>query len=282
MIVVTSLEKLKRILNKPKKKEKIGFVPTMGALHCGHLSLIRTARRVCDFVVVSIFVNPIQFGPGEDFKRYPENFRKDQALLKGQGVDLVFYPSVKAIYPDDFSTYVEETSLSRVLCGKSRPGHFPGVCTLVTKLFNIIRPDIACFGQKDYQQALIIKKMIKDLNLSIKIKILPIVREKDGLALSSRNAYLNNQQRKDALALSLALRLAKKLINSGERNPEKIKAGMRDLIISQKSNKIDYLTIANAENLKTVKRIKGKILIALAVYLGKTRLIDNLILNVKK
>ena len=281
MFVTTDVLKTRRAVNLAKKKGKtIGFVPTMGALHRGHLSLIKTARSQCDFLAVSIFVNPIQFGPAEGLEHYPRNFQKDTRLLKKEGVDLVFHPSAKAVYPDNFSSLVGEQDLSNYLCGRSRPGHFQGVCTVVSKLFNIIGPDIVYFGQKDYQQAKIIQRLIQDLNFSIKIKILPIIRDKNGLALSSRNRYLTSQQRRDALLLYQALKLAKKRLSQGQVAPGVITRAMRRLISSVKSANVDYLEIVDAESLKKVKKIKGKILVALAVYVGRTRLIDNIIIDV--
>lgn len=259
---------------------KIGFVPTMGALHEGHLSLIRQARKENDYLIVSIFVNPTQFGPKEDFKRYPRPIKKDLALCRKEGVDFVFLPKTEDIYPKGYTTYVTVEGLSSLLCGRFRPGHFRGVATIVTKLFNIVQPTISYFGQKDYQQAIIIKRMVSDLNIPVKIKIMPIIREKDGLALSSRNIYLNAQERKDALILSKALSLAKLLIKSGNRVPTRIIQKMRQLIEEKKTAKIDYIEIVDSQTLKPLKKISGKCLIALAVWIGKTRLIDNAIIDV--
>ncbi len=284
MIVARSIPKVREIVNRAKRKAKIvGFVPTMGALHEGHLSLVRRARKECDFVVVSIFVNPTQFGPQEDFSRYPRNFKQDKLLLEKEGVDLVFYPTVSTMYPQQFSTYVEETSLSKYLCGKYRPGHFKGVCTVVAKLFNIVQPDVAYFGQKDFQQAQIIKRMVRDLNFPIKIKVLPIVREKDGLAMSSRNYYLTPSQRKKASFLYQALLLAKKFIQRGERDSSYLKKELENFI---KRNipeaKIDYIAFVSPSTLKDIDKItKGKVLVALAVHVGKARLIDNILINVE-
>ena len=281
MIIARSIRRIRQEISLNKKKGKlIGFVPTMGALHKGHLSLIKAARKECGYVVVSIFVNPLQFGPKEDFNAYPRIFSKDEKLLKTEGVDLVFYPSMSLMYTDNFSVYVEEVLLSRYLCGKSRPGHFKGVCTVVAKLFNIIQPDIAYFGQKDYQQAQVIKKMVKDLNFPLKIKIMPIVREKDGLAMSSRNSYLNPRERKEALCLYNSLELASEMIRNGARSSNIIIKNMKRLIQNEAPRaRIDYINIVNPLTLKDVKKIKGKVLIALAVYIGKTRLIDNMLLR---
>jgi pantoate--beta-alanine ligase len=261
------------------KKKTVGFVPTMGALHEGHLSLIRRCRRDNDIVVVSIFVNPAQFGPREDFRRYPRPIGKDIRICKKTGVDFIFYPAASSMYPAGFKTYVYVEQMSNLLCGKSRLGHFRGVATVVAKLFNIVNPDNAYFGQKDSQQAAIIKRMVGDLNFPVKITVMPTVRERNGLAMSSRNTYLSNAERNDALVLSEALKLAKKMIVSGVRDTAKIVSAMRRLISSKKSAKIDYLAIVNPLNLRAVKHISGACLLAVAVWIGKTRLIDNAILN---
>jgi pantoate--beta-alanine ligase len=279
LIIKTSL-KISNILTfKRKQGRDIGFVPTMGALHEGHLSLIKAARRENDIVVVSIFVNPIQFGPKEDLGKYPRPLSKDLALCRREKVDFVFCPKPLDIYPQDFSTYIEVKGLSGVLCGKSRPGHFRGVVTIVTKLLNIVRPDILYLGAKDAQQVVIIKKMIADLNMPVKVKVIPTVRERDGLALSSRNLYLNNDQREDALVLFQALNLAKILIKNGARDTKRIINRMQALI-KKKNAKIDYIEIADPDNLKPLKKILSKCLIALAANIGKTRLIDNLSIKV--
>ena len=262
-----------------QKGKTIGFIPTMGALHAGHLSLIRCARKENDLVVVSIFVNPSQFGPKEDFKKYPRNLKKDAALCKNEGVDVIFYPLVTGIYPAGFKTYVEVKELSDMLCAKSRPGHFKGVATVVTKLFNIVLPDTAYFGQKDAQQAVIIKRVVMDLNLAVRIKVMPIIREKDGLAMSSRNAYLDKKERKSAAVLYMGLKKAEGLIKKGAVNPQYIIRRMKNIIEKERAVKIDYISIVDAEDLRPLKRIKGKILLALAVRIGKVRLIDNLIIN---
>jgi pantoate--beta-alanine ligase len=257
----------------------IGFVPTMGALHEGHLTLMRQARRENDFVVVSIFVNPAQFGPREDFKKYPRSLKQDAILCRKKGVDIIFYPDIKEMYPVNYKTYVEVSNLSDCLCGKFRPGHFRGVATIVAKLFNIVSPDIAYFGQKDAQQAIIIQKMVLDLNMPLKIKIVPTVRNEDGLALSSRNLYLNPRERKDALIIYQALSLAQDLIRKGNTKSTSIIQKMRQLISSKKSARVQYIAIVDIEDLKPVQRIRDKVIIALAVYMGKTRLIDNIIIN---
>jgi len=262
-----------------KEGRSIGFVPTMGALHEGHLSLAKTARKHADVLVMSIFVNPIQFGPDEDLEKYPRAFKRDEELARSAGVDVVFYPSIKDMYPAGYATYVNVEGLTDTLCGAARPGHFRGVATIVTKLFHIVKPDIAYFGQKDAQQAILIKKMAEDLNLDIDIKVLPIIREKDGLAMSSRNTYLSPDERKDAAVLYQSLKKAEELMRSGERDAAKIIAAMTDMIKAKPNARVDYISIVDTKNLKDVSRISGEALIALAVFMGKTRLIDNIIVK---
>jgi len=259
--------------------KSIGIVATMGALHEGHLSLIRCARKENDIVAVSVFVNPIQFGPTEDLRKYPRDLKRDVLLCKKEGVDILFSPDIKEMYPDNYKTYVEVEGLSDKLCGKFRPGHFKGVATVVIKLFNIVSPNIAYFGQKDAQQSIIIQKMVKDLNLPVKIKVIPTMREIDGLAMSSRNAYLSPPERKEALVLYLALRLAKKLIKQGNNNSADIIRKMKQLIEAKETAKVEYIKIVNLGDFKPKVMMKGNALIALAVWFGKTRLIDNLILR---
>lgn len=263
------------------KGRTVGLVPTMGALHEAHLSLIRRARRENDSTVVSIFVNPAQFAPAEDFKRYPRDIKGDARLCKKEGVDILFYPGVKEMYPADYKTYVTVEGLSDYLCGRSRPGHFRGVATVVTKLFNIVAPDSAYFGQKDAQQAAIIKRLVRDLNLPVKIKVMPVIRDKDGLALSSRNIYLSGAERKEAAVLFSALKLAKGLVNKGLRDPRAVIRRVSGLIKTKKKARIDYVSVVDLENLEPVKKIKENCLIALAVWLGKTRLIDNITISGK-
>ncbi|MCM8823204.1 MAG: pantoate--beta-alanine ligase [Candidatus Omnitrophica bacterium] len=283
MLVATRIKAVKEIVKKAKAdKKSIGFVPTMGALHLGHLSLVRQAKRDTDFVVVSIFVNPIQFSPKEDYRSYPRTFIQDKALLQKEGVDLIFYPSSRLMYPKGFSTYVEEVRLSKYLCGRVRPGHFRGVCTVVTKLFNIVQPDISYFGQKDYQQALIIKRMVDDLNFPLKIKVLPTIREKNGLAMSSRNKYLTPQEYEKASCLYRALKLGKAIIDRGEREAKVIIKQMKEFIYKNLPlAKIDYISIVNANSLEDVQIIEDKVLLALAVYVGRARLIDNMVVRVR-
>jgi len=230
-------------------------------------------------VVVSIFVNPAQFGPGEDFKRYPRNFAADKEVCQKVKVDFLFAPRVKEIYPQGYCSYVRVKGLEDKLCGVFRPGHFQGVTTIVHKLFNIVQPDIAYFGQKDFQQAVIIKRMVRDLNIPVKIRVLPIVREKDGLAMSSRNKYLNRQQRKEALILFQSLQLAKEALKRGERNSARIISRMKKMIERVPEAKIDYVSIVDPETLEDVRLVRGRVLVALAVRIGKARLIDNIITN---
>jgi len=277
--VVRDPQRLTKIIRQISGKRKtIGFVPTMGALHLGHLSLIKQAAKDSDIVAVSIFVNPAQFGPKEDFKKYPRPLKKDLELCRKAGVDLVFLPTEKIIYPRGFSTFVEAGELGHKLCGISRPGHFRAVATVVAKLLNIIAPDLLYLGQKDAQQAIILTRMIRDLNFPVKVKVMPTVRQQDGLAWSSRNIYLNNEQRKQAPVLFQALALAKFLIANGQRDPVRIISRMRRLIEKKKQAKIDYLAIVDLEKLDNLKKIDRDCLISLAVKFGKTRLIDNCVI----
>jgi pantoate--beta-alanine ligase len=259
-----------------RKGKTIGFVPTMGALHAGHLSLIRQSVRQNDLTVVSIFVNPIQFGPHEDLKRYPRTLASDVRLCKEAGVAFVFYPTIAQMYPRGFATRVEVKGLSDRLCGAVRQGHFCGVATVVTKLFNIVQPDSAYFGSKDAQQAIILQQLAHDLNMPVKIHVMATVREKDGLAMSSRNAYLSPQERRDSVVLSKALGLAREMICHGQKNTCAIIRRMKALIQAKKSAKIEYLAIVDRAELKPVNTVKNDCLIAVAVRIGKTRLIDNL------
>ncbi len=278
MEVVTKAKEMQDIALTLKKEGKsIGFVPTMGYFHEGHLSLMRKAREENDIVVVSIFVNPLQFGPNEDYERYPRDEERDLKLAGEVGVDYVFMPTVEELYPDDFSTYVEVEKLTEGLCGRCRPGHFRGVTTVVAKLFNIVQPNRAYFGKKDYQQLKVIQRMVRDLNFPIEIVPCPTVREPDGLAMSSRNKYLSPDERKSALSLYKSLKLAEELIKSGERNPEKVKKEMEKLILNHPHvTKIDYIEIVDPEDLEPVKEISSDVLVALAAWVGKARLIDNL------
>lgn len=281
MEIITDIEQMQAYAEALRAQgKKIGFVPTMGYLHRGHLSLIRRAREISDVVVVSVFVNPTQFDPGEDYERYPRDLERDRKLAQGNGCDVLFVPTVEQMYPQGYSTYVEVEGLTEGLCGASRPGHFRGVTTVVTKLFNIVRPHLAVFGQKDAQQAVVIKRMVTDLNQGVEIVVVPIVREPEGLAMSSRNAYLSPQERKDATILYQSLRRAEELVASGEREAKRIVDEMTRMINSKGSAKIDYVAIVDAQELKPVETISGEVLVALAVWIGKARLIDNTILKV--
>ncbi len=260
----------------------IGLVPTMGFLHQGHLSLVRMAKAACDFVVVSIFVNPTQFAPGEDLEDYPRDLERDEALLKAEGVDVVFFPSPLAMYPQGSSTTVSVgEEMTRRLCGQSRPTHFNGVTTVVAKLFHMVKPHQAFFGQKDAQQLSIVRKMVRDLNFDLEVVSGPIVREEDGLALSSRNVYLSEAERREALVLSRSLAFAREMVAKGTRDSEEIILGMRSLVEKAASARVDYIAIVDPVDLKPLERIEETALVALAVYVGKTRLIDNWLMEEK-
>lgn len=276
-IVKTISEVRNEVKNWRKQGLSVGLVPTMGYLHEGHKSLIDRACKENDKVVVSVFVNPTQFGPGEDLATYPRDIQRDAALCEDAGAALIFNPEPEEMYFDDFHTYVTMESLSDELCGKTRPIHFRGVCTVVSKLFHIVVPDRAYFGQKDAQQLAIIKRMVRDLNFDIEIVGCPIVREADGLAKSSRNTYLNPEERKAALVLSKAVGLGQELIQKGERNADVIVEKMKQLIEEEPLAKIDYVQAVDAISIQPVAEIKGTVLVAMAVYIGKTRLIDNFI-----
>jgi len=258
--------------------QKIALVPTMGYLHEGHLALVAAAQRAEAFIVMSIFVNPLQFGPNEDFERYPRDLERDAHLAAGAGVDLLFHPDVKEMYPEVVEATVRVETMENLLCGASRPGHFRGVATVVSKLLHIVQPDQAFFGLKDYQQYLIIKKMARDLNFPVEIIGVPIVRESDGLAKSSRNVYLSPQERAEAVVLYQSLSLAAAAIREGERDPRKIEALIRQKI-SETSGRIDYVEVRNAADLAAVERIEQTVVIAVAVYFKTTRLIDNLVVQ---
>ncbi len=277
MEIIQKINRLKSLSRKLKNSGKtISFVPTMGALHEGHLRLVEIARKIADVVVVSIFVNPIQFGPNEDFEKYPRNLSKDVELLTQRGVDYVFTPEVNEFYGENFQTYVEVKELTDNLCGRSRPGHFRGVTTVVAKLFTILNPDVAIFGQKDGQQAIVIKKMVEDLFFPIKIVIAPIVREEDGLAMSSRNSYLSKEEREVASNLYKALELGGITILKGERNANMVREKILEFLRGIEGIKVDYVEIVDRKTLKPAEKIKGDIMIAGAVFVGNTRLIDNI------
>lgn len=258
---------------------RIGLVPTMGALHSGHMSLVEAARAQSDVVVVSIFVNPMQFSPSEDFERYPRNFVRDCELLENAGVDFVFAPTPQEMYPDGFSTYVSVERLGEKLCGRSRPGHFRGVTTVVMKLFELIQPHTAFFGRKDAQQSVVIRRMVRDLNLPVEIVVCPIVREPDGLAMSSRNAYLSPEERRAAVVLSQSLERARALIERGERRADTILTEMAFTIAREPRARVDYIEAVDVETLEPKGSMAGQTLLALAVWIGSTRLIDNLLIE---
>ena len=257
----------------------IGLVPTMGSLHEGHLSLVRESRRRCGATVVSIFVNPIQFGPKEDLDRYPRDLERDRAKLDSVNADLLFHPRAGDMYPGGYKTFVEVHDLEDRLCGAARPGHFRGVSTVVLKLFNIVEPDMAFFGRKDAQQAVILEKMVSDLNLAVKIVVMPIVREPDGLAMSSRNSYLSPAERKAALVLSRSLEEARTLWARGEKRAGELIKRMRKVIASEPLARSDYIEIVHPGTLEPLDEIQGKALIAMAVFIGNTRLIDNTLIG---
>lgn len=275
MKIVSTIQEVREQVNQWKKEGKsVGFVPTMGYLHEGHMSLIDAASEN-DKVVVSIFVNPMQFGPNEDLASYPRDLDHDAKMCQEHGVDLIFHPTPEEMYGDSFYSYVDMNVLTDELCGLSRPVHFRGVCTVVTKLFNIVRPDKAYFGQKDAQQLAIIKRMVKDLNMPLEIVGCPIIREKDGLAKSSRNTYLSDEERKAALVLSRSIALGKKMVEEGEKGSKKVVDAMTAEIQKEPLAKIDYVKMVSLETMQQVETIEGGILTAIAVYIGKTRLIDN-------
>lgn len=280
MKIATTAKEVKEIVEGWKKEGKrVGFVPTMGYLHEGHKSLIDISVMENDKTVVSVFVNPTQFAPNEDFESYPRNFMADAKLCEEAGADLIFHPEPEEMYAEDFCTYVEMEDITKGLCGKTRPTHFRGVCTVVLKLFNIVRPDRAYFGQKDAQQLAVIKRMVRDLNLDVKIEGCPIVREGDGLAKSSRNTYLNKEERLAAVVISRAVKRGLKMVEEGERDSKTIIEVMRTMIESEPLAKIDYVEIVDWHTLKPMEKINGPLLAAVAVYIGKTRLIDNFIVE---
>ena len=282
MKIIISPEEIQNYCKQTRTEGKtIGFVPTMGAFHEGHLSLMRRAKADNDVVVTSIFVNPTQFGPKEDYSAYPRDLTSDSKMAEKVGVDVIFAPTARDMYPNGYATFVDVERITEKMCGASRPDHFRGVATVVAKLFNIVQAHKAYFGQKDAQQCVVIKRMAEDLNFDIEIVILPTVRENDGLAMSSRNKYLNEKERKSALILSKSLSIASKLIKSGEFNPEKIRQKMLDVINAEPLARLDYIAIADADTLDDIDTIKENTLIALAVFIGKTRLIDNAVMRFK-
>jgi pantoate--beta-alanine ligase len=283
METITKIDEMRSAVKALKSQGKtVGFVPTMGYLHEGHLSLVRESIQKADSTVVSVFVNPAQFGPTEDLEDYPRDIRQDSEILEKEGVHYLFVPEVEEMYPEGYKTYVEVHDFQDKLCGRSRPGHFRGVCTIVLKLFHIVNPDFSFFGQKDAQQAIILKKMVKDLDLEVKIEVLPIIREEDGLALSSRNTYLNTEERRAALVLSKSLNEAQMMIEKGEREVESIIKKMKKIMNREPLAKIDYIEIVDMDNLNPLTRIGKKALVAVAVFIGKVRLIDNVIVQIKE
>lgn len=282
MEIITKITAMQNyVLSEKSFGKTIGLVPTMGFLHKGHMSLMQAAKKDNDLVVASIFVNPIQFGLGEDYESYPRDLAKDAELAESAGVDILFVPETKEMYPQDYQTFVDVEKLTDFMCGASRPGHFQGVTTVVNKLFNIAQPNRAYFGQKDAQQAAIIKKMVANLNMPLEIITMPIIREEDGLALSSRNVNLSAEERQQSLVLSHSLQKAETLITAGEKDADKIREAIRQVIAVSPLANLDYVAIVNAEDLTEIKVLTGKILIALAVKFPSARLIDNIILEVK-
>ncbi|MGO9125879.1 MAG: pantoate--beta-alanine ligase [Terriglobales bacterium] len=281
MRICESVEQMRKARVLMRQGRRVGLVPTMGALHEGHLSLVRAARAQCESVVVSIFVNPLQFGPNEDLAKYPRTFARDCELLERENVDIVFAPSVEDMYPKDAVTYVTVEGMSERLCGKSRPGHFRGVTTVVAKLFHIVEPELAFFGQKDAAQCAMIRRMVRDFNFPVEIVVGAIVREPDGLAMSSRNAYLSPQERKSALLLYRALGEVKKRFDEGERNVARLVEAGKQVLSQEPGVRLDYLEIVDPDSLESVEAVKGTALVAVAAFVGSTRLIDNILLQSK-
>ncbi len=279
MKIVSSVEEVRNQVKEWRKQGlTVGLVPTMGYLHEGHQSLIKASVENNDRTVVSVFVNPIQFGPNEDLATYPRDLDRDSKLCEETGADLIFHPEKENMYDDDFCTYIDMDSVTKNLCGKTRPTHFRGVCTVVGKLFNIVAPDRAYFGQKDAQQLAVIRRMVRDLNFDLEIVGCPIIREDDGLAKSSRNTYLSEEERKAALVLSRSLKEGKALIESGETDAKKVVDSIRKVIETEPLAKIDYVEAVDFDTIEPIETIKNNTLVAIAVYIGKTRLIDNIII----
>ena len=281
MQVAKTIPDIRRLVAQAKKAgHTVGFVPTLGTLHEGHLSLVRQARQETDYLVVSIFLNPTQFGPGEDLDKYPAQKQRDLQLCEEAGVDAVFLPTVSQMYPQGYCTVVSIKGLSEKLCGVQRPTHFAGVCTVVAKLFNIVTPDLAYFGQKDAQQSLIITRMVRDLDMPVQIRICPTVRESDGLAMSSRNAYLTRQQRTQAACLYRALLHGKELIDAGQRDPQLLTKAMETIITQAGPCQIDYLAAVDPHTLEPANEANPSWLLAVAVRIGQARLIDNILVDI--
>jgi len=278
MEIINTIREMKAVVSQARHLGKsIAFVPTMGFFHEGHLSLMREGRKRGDLLVVSLFVNPTQFGPSEDFKAYPRDFERDRKMAEEVGVDILFVPETMEMYPPNHQTIVRVEKVTQGLCGRSRPTHFQGVTTVVNMLFNIVMPHVAIFGEKDFQQLVAIKQMVRDLHMDVEVVGMPIVREADGLAMSSRNTYLQLDQRKAALSLSRSLKRAEALLQKGERKVESILKEVREVLLSEPLIKIDYIQICDANTLEDVQEIKKDVVIAIAAYVGQTRLIDNLI-----
>jgi pantoate--beta-alanine ligase len=278
MRTITTVKEMQALSDEMRKEKKIGFVPTMGYLHEGHLGLVRKARELGDIVIVSIFINPTQFGPKEDLAKYPRDFDKDAILLEQEKADIIFFPDSKEVYPKGYSTYVQVRDLQNHLCGQSRTGHFVGVATVVAKLFNIVKPHFAVFGQKDYQQLKIIERMVQDLNMDVEIIGYPTIREQDGLAMSSRNSYLSPDERSRALLISMGLTEAERLFRNGTRDSSLLKREVERILKSKEGIDVEYISITDPETLEDVEQIKDKALVAIACHVGKTRLIDNTVL----
>lgn len=278
MQVIKTIQAMKERSSQARREgEVIVFVPTMGFFHEGHLSLMREGRKLGDLLVVSLFVNPTQFGPNEDFKNYPRDFEKDRKMAEGVGTDILFAPEAGEMYPPDHQTVVRVEKVTRNLCGRSRPTHFQGVATVVTMLFEIVMPQVAIFGEKDYQQLVTIKQMVSDLHMNVEVVGMPTVREADGLAMSSRNTYLLPEERKAALSLYRSLQKAKELLQKGEQNAHRILQEMKRILQAEPLVRMDYIQVCDARTLEDVERIEGDVVVALAAYLGKTRLIDNFV-----
>jgi pantoate--beta-alanine ligase len=283
MQVAETIQAVRQLVKSARQQGKrIGFVPTMGAFHIGHTALIDEAVKRCDFVVVSIFVNPTQFAPGEDFEKYPRPLQNDLDICRDRDVDVVFVPTAEQMYPQEILTWVNVEKLTGNLCGRFRPNHFRGVATVCAKLFNIVCPDAAFFGWKDAQQAIVIQRMVADLNMPLEIVLCPTVRDTDGLALSSRNQYLSSGQRKDATYIYKSLQKAQELIAQGQRNVQAVVGQMKDVLNQPGTIKVEYVSIVNAASLEELQEIDGKVLIAVAARIGRTRLIDNILVDTEK
>ena len=282
MRIVKTIKSLREVLKDARLKgQRIGFVPTMGYFHEGHLSLMRQAKKECDICVVSIFVNPKQFGPKEDLNRYPRDIQRDSAMIRKENVDILFIPSDNDVYPKSYLTYIDVEKISDTLCGKFRPGHFKGVATIVAKLMNMVQPDVMYLGQKDAQQVVVLRRMAEDLNFPVNIRVAPTSREKDGLAMSSRNVFLSPQERSEATVLYKALKQAAAAIKAGERSSLAITGLVKKTIVENSSGRVQYVACVDAATLEPLAKLKGRILIALSVFFNRTRLIDNVIILIK-